>query len=328
MKKMMLGAAAVGAVAVLATFDSPALEPFVKALQGSQSLQADYMVSVVGGNTSKYTIQMQKPNLLRLDSPQQTIIADGKQITFFEKSQNSYYKVDQTKEKLMEVFADDNVAIWKSFFDAKALDYVAGAKNEGTKKRAGKTLNVISVTGDQKGDFTMNLFLDQSNNLLAQAEINTRNGATTTTRVLNTTEVSTGSVRNDVFAFTPPAGSKEMSAEDMMAGKWYHSFDEALSVAKRTGKIMMVDFYAVWCGPCKMMDAEVFQAPGFADKAKDFILVKVDAEQDVANAKKYGVNAYPTVKFINGKGEIVHEFVGYGGPSQVHGEMDKARSKR
>lgn len=327
-KKITLGAVAVGAVVALAVVESPALAPFVQTLNGSQSLDAEYIVSMVGGTTQRYSIQMSKPNLLRLDTPTQTVVADGKQITFLDKGQNAYYKVDQTKEKLMEVFADDNVAIWKSFFDAKALDYVSSAKNEGTKKRNNKTLKVISVNGDEKGDFTMNLYLDQGNNLLSQAEINTKNGSNTTTRIITANKVETSPLGGSLFAFNAPNGAKEMSAADMMAGKWFHNFDEALGVAKRTGKLMMVDFYAVWCGPCKMMDAEVFQAPGFAEKAKDFILVKVDAEQDVANAKKYGVNAYPTVKFINGNGQIVHEFVGYGGPAQVHGEMDKARAKR
>ncbi len=327
-KKITLATAAVGAVVALAVVESPALTPFVQALNGAQSLNAEYIVSQVGGTTQRYSIQMAKPDQLRLDTPSQTIVADGKQITFYDKGQNGFYKVDQTKEKLMEVFADDNVAIWKSFYDAKALDYVNSAKNEGTKKRANKTLKVISVNGDAKGDFTMNLYLDPANNLLSQAEINTKNGNTTTTRIITANKVDTSAIGGNVFAFVAPNGAKEMSAADMMTGKWFHSFDEAMKVAKATGKVMMVDFYAVWCGPCKMMDAEVFQSAGFGDKAKDFILVKVDAEQDVANAKKYGVSAYPTVKFINGNGQIVHEFVGYGGPAHVYGEMDKARAKR
>ena len=114
----------------------------------------------------------------------------------------------------------------------------------------------------------------------------------------------------------------------MAAGKWYHDWAEALNIAKATGKVMMVDFYAVWCGPCKSMDAEVFQTEQFKNSTKDFVLVKIDAEKDVALAQKYGIAAYPTVKFIDSNGRVVHEYVGYGGPQMVYDEVAKARSKR
>lgn len=328
LKKILLGTTAVGAVAAVATFEAPALAPYVQAMQGASSISAEYMVSTVGGANANYAIQMQKPNLLRLSTPTQVIVANGKQITYFDKKDNTFYKVDQTSEKLAELFSNDDVALWKAFYDAKALDFATAAKAEGTIKRGPKTLKKIAVTGDKNGEFTFNLYLDSATNLLTLAELNMKNGAKTSMKVLTTTNVETGTLSASNFNWNAPAGAKEMSAEDMVAGKWFHNFNEALLVAKKTGKVMMVDFYATWCGPCKMMDAEVFQSAGFKDKAKDFILVKVDAEIDVANAKKYGVNAYPTVKFINGNGEIVHEFVGYGGPAHVYGEMDKARSKR
>jgi len=327
-KKIMLGAAVASAVAIMAMVESTALAPYVQAMQGAQSLQAEYSVSQVGGTTEKYSIQMSKPNLLRLNTPTTLTVADGKQITYFDKKLNSYYTADQTPEKLMEIFNEDNVALFKAFFDAKALDYVASAKNDGTIKRGSKTLKKVAVNGDAKGEFTMTLYLDSTSNLLSQAEITTRNGSQASTRILTANKVDPSAISGSLFAFNAPAGSKEMSAEDMMVGKWFHNFDEAMNVAKRTGKVMMVDFYATWCGPCKMMDAEVFKSADFPDRSKDFILVKIDAEIDTANAAKYGVNAYPTVKFINGQGKIVHEFVGYGGPAMVYGEMDKARSKR
>jgi len=52
----------------------------------------------------------------------------------------------------------------------------------------------------------------------------------------------------------------------------------------------------------------------------------VDVQTDVRD--KYGITAMPTVKFIKGDGSLVHEFVGYGGPDQVFGEIEKARGKR
>ncbi len=328
LKKIMLGTTAVAAVAVLATFEAPALAPFVQAMNGSNSLSADYIVSTVGGTTENYSITMQKPDMLRLSTPTQIIVANGKNITYFDKKQNTFYKADQTKDKLLELFADDNVALWRSFYDAKSLDYVASAKSEGNVKRGPKNLKKISVAADKQGDLTFTLYVDATSNLLSQAEINMKNGSKASMKVLTASRVETDGVSASLFAFNAPAGAKELSAEEMMTGKWFHNFDEALSASKRTGKLMMVDFYATWCGPCKMMDAEVFKSAGFPERAKDFILVKIDAEIDVANAKKYGVKAYPTVKFIDGSGKQVHEFVGYGGPDHVYGEMNKARSMK
>ena len=327
LKKFLVGTVVVGAAAVMATYDSPALAPYVNALQSAQSLQVDYIVSRVGGTSQKYSIQMTKPDMLRLDTPSTLIVADGKQITHFDKAQNSYYKVDQTKEALMEVFNDDNVSIFKSFFDGKALDYVASAKNEGMKQRGNKQLKVVSVNGDKDGNFTMTLYLDSQTNLLSQAEINLRNGAKSSTNILTANRVDTNAANATQFAFNVPSGAKQLSAEEMATGKWMWDFNKAMLIAKSTGKLMMVDFFATWCGPCKMMDAEVFQSAGFPARSKDFVLVKVDVDQSTDLAAKYGITAMPTVKFIDGNGKVVHEFVGYGGPDQVYGEMDKARSR-
>ncbi len=87
-----------------------------------------------------------------------------------------------------------------------------------------------------------------------------------------------------------------------------------LKRAKVENKIIFVDAYTTWCGPCKMMSANVFpeKAVGTFYNAK-FINAKIDMEdgEGVAIARKYEVNAYPTFLFINGDGELVHRGIGY-----------------
>ena len=70
--------------------------------------------------------------------------------------------------------------------------------------------------------------------------------------------------------------------------------------------VTLVDFYAVWCGPCKMMAPAIEQlAEEFAGRAK---VAKVDVDQDVSLAMRYQVRGVPT--FIIKDGQPVQQIVG------------------
>ena len=71
---------------------------------------------------------------------------------------------------------------------------------------------------------------------------------------------------------------------------------------------VLVDFSAVWCGPCKMLDPVVKQLAGEWDgKVK---VVKVDADANPNIVMKYGVMGIPTLLFFKG-GEIQERVTGY-----------------
>ncbi|RZM28543.1 MAG: DUF255 domain-containing protein [Pedobacter sp.] len=93
------------------------------------------------------------------------------------------------------------------------------------------------------------------------------------------------------------------------AGDW----NSQLQRAAKEDKLIFVDCYAVWCGPCKTMDKEVFtQADVAGYFNKSFVNVKLDMEkgEGITIKNKYNVKAYPTFLFINSKGEEVHRLVG------------------
>ncbi len=72
-------------------------------------------------------------------------------------------------------------------------------------------------------------------------------------------------------------------------------------------KPVLVDFWAVWCAPCKMLTPTIEElANDFDGKAKVGKL-NVDENQDVAS--KYGVMSIPTVMIFKG-GKVVEQFVG------------------
>ncbi len=89
---------------------------------------------------------------------------------------------------------------------------------------------------------------------------------------------------------------------------------DALKKAKAESKIVFMDAYTTWCGPCKMMAARVFpdSAVGALFNSK-FVNLKMDMEkgEGPALALRYGVEYYPSLLFLNAEGALVHKAVGY-----------------
>ena len=89
-------------------------------------------------------------------------------------------------------------------------------------------------------------------------------------------------------------------------------FAELLKKARAENKPLMVDMYAVWCGPCKLMDRTTFSDPAVGDWAKrNVIAVKIDAEKGEGRklAQRYMVSSFPTVLFIDPSGQEIDRLV-------------------
>lgn len=92
------------------------------------------------------------------------------------------------------------------------------------------------------------------------------------------------------------------------------SLAEAQKMANSSGKLIFIDCYTVWCGPCKWMTTNTFTNDEVAKLYNDnFINLKVEMEKDPDGAElaaKYEVKAYPTLLFINGKGDLIRKEIG------------------
>ena len=93
------------------------------------------------------------------------------------------------------------------------------------------------------------------------------------------------------------------------------SWNEVLEEAGRQSRLVMVDVYTDWCGPCKVMDMEVFTREDVGGFFNDhFVNYKLNAEDDGQRgpelAEKYQVQGYPFFLFIDNDGELVHRGVG------------------
>lgn len=91
-------------------------------------------------------------------------------------------------------------------------------------------------------------------------------------------------------------------------------FKTVLAKAKKENKLVFLDAYAVWCGPCKLMVKNIFPLQTVGDFYNaNFINVKIDMEkgEGIELAKKFKVQGYPTYLFIDGDGNEVHRTMGY-----------------
>jgi thioredoxin-related protein len=92
------------------------------------------------------------------------------------------------------------------------------------------------------------------------------------------------------------------------------SFKEILAKAKAEKKLIFIDAYASWCGPCKLMERNIFPLQSVKEYYNSsFINARFDMEKGEGPelAMKYGIRSYPTFLFLNGDGEVVMKNYGY-----------------
>jgi thiol:disulfide interchange protein len=86
-----------------------------------------------------------------------------------------------------------------------------------------------------------------------------------------------------------------------------------LDSALLQGKPVFIDFYTSWCGPCKVMDRDVFTDPSLIRYfTQHYQNLKVNAElgEGIVLAQKFGIKAYPTLLFLDGSGQEQKRLVG------------------
>jgi thiol:disulfide interchange protein len=99
------------------------------------------------------------------------------------------------------------------------------------------------------------------------------------------------------------------------------SLVDAKALAKKKKKIIFIDAYASWCGPCKLLDKNTFSDASVGTYFNEkFINLKIDCEKHPDGrtvASTYSVSAYPTLIWIDADGNLVKKEVGYKNPEQL-----------
>jgi thioredoxin 1 len=109
------------------------------------------------------------------------------------------------------------------------------------------------------------------------------------------------------FTGLTPNANKEIQFEKI-------TFNQALAKAKKENKMVFMNVYATWCGPCMLLKKTTFKTEKIADSFnKSFINIDVDAEkgEGIELSKRYEVVAHPLMLVINPNGKVEKRILGY-----------------
>lgn len=128
-----------------------------------------------------------------------------------------------------------------------------------------------------------------------------------------------------IFAFVPnvkTSSNLQIAGVETAQGIQFIEADwnKALAEAKKQNKLIFLDAYATWCGPCKLLKKNTFSDKEAGEYFNsNFINVAIDMEKGdgPALSEKYSVSAYPTLIIADSNGKIISFTQGYMKPSQL-----------
>ncbi len=92
---------------------------------------------------------------------------------------------------------------------------------------------------------------------------------------------------------------------------WLADEQMATAVAIQKDQLILMDFWATWCGPCKAMDKEMWNTEEFAKLSEKFVPFKINIDYNSELALRYGVKSIPHVVLATADGEVVWEKTGF-----------------
>lgn len=96
------------------------------------------------------------------------------------------------------------------------------------------------------------------------------------------------------------------TADAKDAFNWQSNLEQAKSEAAQTNRLVLVHFWAPWCGPCRRLDREVFSLPAVAEAVgANYVTVKVNVDENRALANSYGIRGIPADVIVTPTGQVV-----------------------
>lgn len=92
-----------------------------------------------------------------------------------------------------------------------------------------------------------------------------------------------------------------------------------LENVKNSGKIILLDFYADWCGPCHMLSPVVDE---FAEENPDFVVGKINVDKEPELSEEFGVSSIPMLVVMK-DGKILNKSVGAKSKQQILEMIEK-----
>jgi thioredoxin 1 len=85
--------------------------------------------------------------------------------------------------------------------------------------------------------------------------------------------------------------------------------------------IVLIDFFALWCGPCKMLGPVIEE---IYNDNQDIVVGKLNVDNNSSSANKYGIRSIPSLLFFK-NGEIVERAVGFKNKNELQSIIDKIK---
>jgi len=107
------------------------------------------------------------------------------------------------------------------------------------------------------------------------------------------------------------------------------TYDQALALAAKEQRTVVIDFFTTWCMPCKRLDATTWKDPAVLEWGrKHGIAIKLDAEKEVELARRFRINSYPTILLLRPDGSEIDRLFGYRDGPTFLGEVNDALAGR
>jgi thiol-disulfide isomerase/thioredoxin len=102
-----------------------------------------------------------------------------------------------------------------------------------------------------------------------------------------------------------------LSGNMMAQISWIRNYDTAIGLAKKTNKLIVMDFWATWCRPCLIMDEKLWANDEMKKLAENFVCLRVNFDYDLKPVSQYSVRAIPRVIIITSGEEVLIDKLGF-----------------
>jgi thiol-disulfide isomerase/thioredoxin/YHS domain-containing protein len=135
-------------------------------------------------------------------------------------------------------------------------------------------------------------------------------------------------------AVAPSSSTAAAAAQDRAAAThpssvavWQTDLQSAAKLSRKENRLLLMHFYASWCGPCRQMERETFAAADFGKQVGNrFVLVRINSDRHPGLVRQYGVTGLPCDVFVSPEGRILSRSAGYQSKRQYFAQLARWES--
>lgn len=120
------------------------------------------------------------------------------------------------------------------------------------------------------------------------------------------------------------AKKPDASNAPTMLPRGFVLLDNAMAQAKAENKLIVLDFFAEWCAPCKRMEKTTFVDARVVKLLARAVVVRIDTDQQAEVAERMGVVGLPDIRLVKPDGSVIRQLRGYVDAETFLNEMEQA----